>query len=98
MRRRDLIKVIVGSATAWPLAAHAQQPAMPVIGFLASPSRTIAEFVLPAFRQGLKDNGYVEGENVAIEDRWAENQNRSIAAAGGRSGLEACRPDRYCHP
>jgi putative tryptophan/tyrosine transport system substrate-binding protein len=47
---------------------------MPVIGFLASPSRTFADVVLPAFRQGLKDNGYVEGENVAIEFRWAENQ------------------------
>jgi putative ABC transport system substrate-binding protein len=47
---------------------------MPVIGFLASPSRTFSDFVLPAFRQGLKDNGYVEGENVAIEYRWAENQ------------------------
>ena len=47
---------------------------MPVIGFLDSQSRTFGEVVLPAFRQGLKDNGYVEGENVAIEYRWAENQ------------------------
>src|ERR1700747_2452637 len=47
---------------------------MPVIGFLASQSRTVADVVMPAFRQGLKDNGYVEGENVAIEYRWAENQ------------------------
>ena len=57
MRRRDFIRAIVGSAAAWPLVARAQQPAMPVIGFLASPSRTFSDFVLPAFRQGLKDNG-----------------------------------------
>src|SRR5262245_63141500 len=75
MRRRDFIKVIAGSAAAWPLAAHAQQPAMPVVGFLdiRSPD-TLIEDRLRAFRQGLKDTGYVERENVAIEYRWAENQ------------------------
>ena len=74
MRRRDFIKIISGSAAAWPLAASAQQPAMPVIGFLNGTSLEGMAGRLGEFRQGLKENGFVEGENIAIEYRWAENQ------------------------
>jgi putative ABC transport system substrate-binding protein len=74
VRRRDFIKVIAGSAALWPLAARAQQPAMPVIGLLDLRSPDTVADRLRAFRQGLKEFGYVEGENVAIVYRWAENE------------------------
>ena len=74
MRRRDFLALLSGTAAAWPLAARAQQPAMPVIGLLDSRSPDALTDRLRGFRQGLKDTGYVEGENVAIEYRWAENQ------------------------
>src|SRR5215475_10473375 len=103
MRRRDFIKVVAGSAVTWPLATRAQQPAMPVIGFLNTSS--LDAYRVRAFHQGLKEGGFVEGENVAVEYRWADNQmdrlqtlaaelvrrQVTVIVAGGgfRSGLAA---------
>ena len=73
MRRREFIAGLAGVAT-WPFAARAQQPALPVIGFLNSGSLDRYRLLLDAFRQGLNDGGYVEGRNIAIESRWAGGQ------------------------
>jgi putative ABC transport system substrate-binding protein len=80
IRRRELLVALGGAAAAWPLAAYAQQPAMPVVGFLSSGFRESDAFRVTPFRQGLAEVGYVEGQNVAIEYRWAEGQNERFPA------------------
>jgi putative ABC transport system substrate-binding protein len=80
MRRRDFIKVIAVSAAAWPLVARAQQPAMPVIGFLGVGSAQSDAFRVTGFGQGLKEAGFVDGQNLTIEDRWAEDHYDRLPA------------------
>jgi putative tryptophan/tyrosine transport system substrate-binding protein len=75
IRRREFIATLSGAAAAWPLVASAQQPKMPVIGLLTARAPGDSPHLIAAFRQGLNDTGFVEGQNVAIEYRFARNQN-----------------------
>jgi hypothetical protein len=94
LKRREFITILGSGAVAWPLAARAQQPAMPVIGLIDQRSpEALAANRLRGFRQGLRDAGFVDGQNVAIEYRWAENKNlvchRSLLLARNSDRLRA---------
>jgi len=81
MRRREFLGVLGGAAVAWPLAAQAQQPALPIVGFVNGASAQSYARELAAFLKGLSEAGYVDGENVVVEYRWADGQTIGCPAS-----------------
>src|SRR5262249_430335 len=86
MKRREFITLLGGAAAAWPLAARAQRPSIPVIGFLETTTAADTVYRVSAFRDGLKEAGFIDGHNVAIEFRWAENKRDRRAGVGAGLG------------
>ena len=78
IERRKFLATLGGAVAVWPLAARAQQPAMPVVGFLRSTSANASAELVAALRRGLTEAGYIEGQNIAIEYRWAENREEQL--------------------
>ena len=104
MRRREFVTFVVGAAATWPLAARAQQPAAPIIGFLNPASPTEFAYRVVAFRNGLAEMGYTEDQNVKIEYRWGQHQydrlpelatdlvQHRVAAIAATGGVPAANP------
>src|SRR5262249_27522472 len=94
MRRREFITLLGGATVTWPVAARAQQSTIPVIGFLGGESPDLYADLLRALRQGLKETGFVEGQNLAIEYRWTEGHNDRPVGVCDRSGSSPGSRDR----
>src|SRR5262249_5473769 len=80
MRRREFIALLGGGVAAWPVAAHAQQPAMPVVGFLRDATAAGSEFAVNGLRKGLAEAGFVEGQNLTFEYAWTDGQSERLSA------------------